>query len=415
MELAVGVAVSLAVIILAWTVSVRSGMLTVSRFVAPRPVPAASLGIALTPAATGLHQQLRIADLHCDAVAWTRNLTRRSNWGHLDFPRMLEGNCAVQLFLTVTEFPRQIVGDNLTDTSDRLTLLGILEQWPLAAIRDQTERALYLGGKLKRYCARTAGSVRFVTTAGELARALDDRIADPKVRATVLGLESSDGSKYSLENIKRLFAAGYRSSQLCHFTDSPFAASATGVSKGGLTPLGRDAIALMNELGMIVDLAHAAPRVIEDVLAWSKRAPFFSHTGARAMENDPKCQRDELLRAVVDKGGVVGLCFVEDYIGGARIDDIVRSLEHLFRVLGPKGIALGSGFDSFTIPISVDQLSYLTQALLSAGLDATAIKAIMGENAIRFLLQELPQGSREDAGAEASFLSPLKPTCIEAG
>ena len=392
MELTVSVAAALAVIILAWTVSVRSGLLTVSRFMSPRPMPAASLGIALTPAAVQLHQELRVADLHCDAVLWTRNLTRRSNWGHLDFPRMLEGNCAVQHFLSVTEFPRQINGDNLTDVSDRLTMLGIIEQWPLAAIADQAERALYLGGKLKRYCARTGGSVRFVETAGELARAIEDRRTDPNVRAAVLGLESSLGTKYSLENIQRLFAAGYRSSQLCHFTDTPFAAAATGVSKGGLTALGRDAVALMNEFGMIVDLAHAAPRVVEDVLACCKRAPFFSHTGARAISNDPKCQPDELLRAVVDRGGVVGLCFVADYVGGTRIDDIARSLEHLFRVLGPKGIALGSGFDSFTIPIAVDQLPYLTQALLSAGLDTTAIKAVMGENAIRFLLRELPSG-----------------------
>lgn len=144
MELAVGVAVSLAVIIiLAWTVSVRFGLLTVSRFLAPRPLPTASLGIALTPAAAALHRELRVADLHCDAVLWTRNLTRRANWGHLDFPRMLDGNCAVQHFLTVTEFPRRINGDNLTDVSDRLTMLGIIEQWPLAAVADQTARALY--------------------------------------------------------------------------------------------------------------------------------------------------------------------------------------------------------------------------------------------------------------------------------
>ena len=390
MQLAVSVAVLLVIIIFTWTVAVRTGLLTISRFMAPRPMPAASLGVAPTPAATALHRELRVADLHCDAVLWTRDLTRRSNWGHLDFPRMLEGNCAVQLFLTVSEFPRQIVGDNLTDVSDRLTMLGLLEQWPLSAVRDQTERALYLGGRLKRYCAGTAGSVRFVKSAPELKRALDDRVKDPKLRAAVLGLESSLGTQYSLENIERLFAAGYRSSQLCHFTDTPFAAAATGVSKTGLTPLGRDAVALMNELGMIVDLAHAAPRVIEDVLACSKRAPFISHTGSRTISSDPKCQPDDLLRAVVAKGGIVGLCFVEDYIRGAGVTDIGRSLEQLIQAVGPAGVALGSGFDSFTIPIAVDQLPYLTQALMSAGLDATAIAAIMGENLIRFFLQELP-------------------------
>jgi membrane dipeptidase len=301
---------------------------------------------------------------------------------------------AVELFLAVTELPRRTVGDNLNDKSDRLTLLGVLEQWPLTAILDQTERALYLARKLKRYCARTGGNVRFVETASQLNRALGDRTVDRRIRAVLLGLESSDGTKYSLKNVERLFAAGFRTSELCHFTDTPFAAAASGVSKGGLTSLGREAVALMNELGMIVDLAHAAPRVIEEVLVCSKRPPFISHTGARSMHDDPKCQSDELLRAIVDKGGVVGLCFVEDYIGGTHLDDIRRCLEHLLSTVGQDGIVLGSGFDSLPVPIAVDQLPYLTQALLSAGLDAAAIKAVMGENAIRFLLRELPVASR---------------------
>jgi membrane dipeptidase len=393
-QLALVIAAVACVTTLAWTVSVRTGLLTVSQFFAARPKPSSSLGVTLTPRGNALHQQLRVADLHCDALVWNRDLTRRSRWGDLDFQRMIEGNCAVELFLAVTELPRQTVGDNLNDKSDRLTLLGVLEQWPLTAILDQTERALYLARKLKRYCARTGGDVRFVETASQLNRALGDRTVDRKIRAVVLGLESSDGTKYSLKNVERLFAAGFRTSELCHFTDTPFAAAASGVSKGGLTSLGREAVALMNELGMIVDLAHAAPRVIEEVLVCSKRPPFISHTGARSMHDDPKCQSDELLRAIVDKGGVVGLCFVEDYIGGTRLDDIRRCLEHLLSTVGQDGIVLGSGFDSLPVPIAVDQLPYLTQALLSAGLDAAGIKAVMGENAIRFLLRELPVASR---------------------
>jgi membrane dipeptidase len=393
-QLALVIAAVACVTTLAWTVSVRTGLLTVSQFFAARPKPSSSLGVTLTPRGNALHQQLRVADLHCDALVWNRDLTRRSRWGDLDFQRMIEGNCAVELFLAVTELPRQTVGDNLNDKSDRLTLLGVLEQWPLTAILDQTERALYLARKLKRYCARTGGDVRFVETASQLNRALGDRTVDRKTRAVVLGLESSDGTKYSLKNVERLFAAGFRTSELCHFTDTPFAAAASGVSKGGLTSLGREAVALMNELGMIVDLAHAAPRVIEEVLVCSKRPPFISHTGARSMHDDPKCQSDELLRAIVDKGGVVGLCFVEDYIGGTHLDDIRRCLEHLLSTVGQDGIVLGSGFDSLPVPIAVDQLPYLTQALLSAGLDAAGIKAVMGENAIRFLLRELPVASR---------------------
>jgi microsomal dipeptidase-like Zn-dependent dipeptidase len=380
----------LAGLLIAWTILVQSGLFTVSRIVSPRP--GAPPSFVVTPEATDLHQRLRVTDLHCDALMWRKDLTRRSNTGHLDFARMRDGNCAVQMFLTVTEIPRQISGDMIADKSDRLTLLGVLDQWPLAAVRDQTERALYMGNKLRNSCERTGGEVRFIQTARELRCTLDDRSSDPGIGAVVLGLESSDATKYSIANIERLFAAGYRTSSLCHFTDTAFAASATGISKGGLKPLGRQAVSAMNALGMIVDLAHASQRVIEDVLTHSIRCPIITHTGARAMSNDPKCQPDEILCAVVAKGGVIGLCFVEDYVNGTKVDDILRSLEHLLGVVGPKGVALGSGFDSFPVPIAADQLPYLTQALLSAGHDEATIGAIMGENALQFLLRELPQG-----------------------
>jgi membrane dipeptidase len=304
----------LAAILIAWTILVQSGLFSVSRIVAPRPGAPPSL--VLTPQATDLHRRLRVADLHCDALMWQKDLTRRSNVGHLDFARMRDGNCAVQIFLAVTEIPRQVSGDMIADKSDRLTLLGVLDQWPLAAIRDQTQRALYMGNKLRNSCERTGGEVRFIQTARELRCTLDDRISNPGICAAVLGLESSDATKYSIVNIERLFAAGYRTSSLCHLTDTAFAASASGTSKTGLTPLGREAVSAMNALGMIIDLAHASRRVIEDVLTHSTRCPIITHTGAHAVSNDAKCQPDEILRAIADKGGVIGLCFVEDYVNG---------------------------------------------------------------------------------------------------
>jgi microsomal dipeptidase-like Zn-dependent dipeptidase len=121
------------------------------------------------------------------------------------------------------------------------------------------------------------------------------------------------------------------------------------------------------------------------------RAPFISHTGARGFINDPKNMSDELLRAIAGRGGVIGLCFVRDYIGGAGLNDILCSLEYMIKTVGPKGVALGSGFDSFPVPIAADQLPYLTQALLSAGYGSETIGPVMGENAIEFFLRELPQ------------------------
>lgn len=376
-------------LLIVWTLLVQFDLLTATRFACP--APAEPPQIALTADAANLHRKLRVADLHTDVMIWRKDLNRRSRLGHFDFPRMRDGNVAIQHFLSVTEIPRRTEGDNIDDYSDRITLLGIVDQWPVAAVIDQTERALYYGRRLRNFCAKSKGEVRFIETASQLRRLLDDRTINPGLRGALLGLESSDGTKYQPDNIKRLFSAGYRTCALVHLNDSRFAASASGVAKSGLTPLGRDAVRVMHETDMIIDLAHAAPRVIEDVLGLSKRVPFISHTGAKGVINDPKNMPDELLRAVVDRGGVIGLCFVRDYVGGDGLEDVLRSLEYMIKIVGPKGVALGSGFDSFPTPISVDQLQYLTQVLLSAGHDYSTIGAVMGENVIQFLLRELPQ------------------------
>lgn len=299
MDVALYTLLALVGLLIAWTLLVRLNLLTATQFFCP--APAASLTTALAAEAANLHSKLRVADLHTDVMIWRKDLNRPSRLGHFDFPRMREGNEALQLFLSVTEIPRRTEGDNIDDYSDRLTLLGIVDQWPIGAVLDQTKRALYYGQKLRDFCAKSKGQVRFIETASQLRRLLDDRTTNPDLRGALLGLESSDGTKYALDNIKKLFAAGYRTCSLVHLNDSAFAASASGVSKGGLTPLGRDAVRAMNEAGMIIDLAHAAPRVIEDALGLTKRVPFISHTGAKGVVNDPKNMPDELLRAVVDR------------------------------------------------------------------------------------------------------------------
>jgi microsomal dipeptidase-like Zn-dependent dipeptidase len=80
------------------------------------------------------------------------------------------------------------------------------------------------------------------------------RFALASVLLISVALRLDDGTKYVPGNIRRLFDAGYRTCSLVHLNDSPFAASASGVSKGPLTPLGREAVNIMNEIGMIIDL-----------------------------------------------------------------------------------------------------------------------------------------------------------------
>src|SRR5258706_5779474 len=84
-------------------------------------------------AAKELHQRLLVADLHADTLLWNRDLLVRGSWGHVDLPRLQEGNVALQAFTVVTKTPRDMNIENNTGGTDNITLLAFAERWPLAA------------------------------------------------------------------------------------------------------------------------------------------------------------------------------------------------------------------------------------------------------------------------------------------
>ena len=117
-------------------------------------------------AARTLHARLRIADLHADTLLWTRDLLQKSTYGHVDVPRLLEGNVAIQLFTAVTKTPRGMNIDRNTDETDNITLLAVAERWPVVSWTDLTERALYQAPRLHAAGRRSNGTIGSSPRAG---------------------------------------------------------------------------------------------------------------------------------------------------------------------------------------------------------------------------------------------------------
>jgi hypothetical protein len=110
------------------------------------------------------------------------------------------------------------------------------------------------------------------------------RAAAPAERrvAALLATEGLHAIEGDLRNVDTLHAAGFRMLGLTHFFDNEVAGSAHGVAKGGLTPLGRAVVRRMEALGILVDVAHASPRAVDDVLAMATRPVLVSHGGVQA-------------------------------------------------------------------------------------------------------------------------------------
>ncbi len=344
--------------------------------------------------ARGLHASLRVADLHDDLLLWDRDPLRRSAHGHSDVPRLADGNVAVQLFSTVTQVPRGFNYRANRPAADLITLLAWASRWPPRTFGSRLERALHEGEKLRRAAAASAGRLVVATSRAELAAALAARTRQAAGARAVIavlateGLQALDGR---LESVDVLFAHGFRSAGLAHFADNAAAGSAHGAANGGLTPLGRAAIRRMEELGMVVDLAHASPRAFDEALAVARRPVLVSHIGVSALCPGPRNLTDGQLRRLAGNGALVGIGYWDGAVCEPSPRGIARSIRHAVAVAGVEHVALGSDFDgATTVPFDAAHLDVLTQALLDEGLSEEGIRAVMGENAIRFLLENLP-------------------------
>ncbi|HEY7970937.1 MAG TPA: membrane dipeptidase [Candidatus Limnocylindrales bacterium] len=346
----------------------------------------------LPAAVADLHERLTVVDLHADSLLWGRNLLRRSDRGSVDFPRMVEGNVALQVFAVATKVPRHLNYERNDDRTDDVTLVALVQGWPAASWRSLLARAEHQAGRLRRMAADSGGQLTLIRTAGDLDRHLERRAGDPTLAAGLLAIEGAHALDDEVLNLDRLDSADYRMVGLAHFFDNAFAGSAHGVDGGGLTPAGRDLIAALERRQILVDVAHASEATIDDVLRVATRPVVASHTGVRGVADHGRNLGDDQLRRIAATGGIVGIGFWPAACGGETVDWIARSIAHAVAVVGADHVALGSDWDgAVTVPFTAAGMGLLTGALVGHGLDETQIGAVMGGSAIRLLRETLPR------------------------
>jgi microsomal dipeptidase-like Zn-dependent dipeptidase len=194
----------------------------------------------------------------------------------------------------------------------------------------------------------------------------------------------------NLANIDRLYDAGVRMMAPTHFFDNDIGGSSAGVEKTGLTDKGREMVRRMEARHMLVDVAHAAPRTIDDVLAIATRPVIVSHTGVKATCDNSRNLSDAQLRGIAHTGGVIGIAFFEVAVCGTDAAAIARAIRHAADTVGVDAVALGSDFDGAVVaPFDTTGLGLLIDALYQAGFTDGDIGKIMGGNALRVLLSSL--------------------------
>ncbi|NLE77110.1 MAG: membrane dipeptidase [Chloroflexi bacterium] len=321
--------------------------------------------------ANTLPSQGPVFDGHCDTLLAVlgrpeqprRRLGERASTGHLDLPRMREGGVHAQVFACYVrpEWRQyQAAGE----------ALRILDAFYGELEANAAEMAL----------AATADEVEAAYRRGQTA--------------ALLAIEGGEALEESLGNLRMFHRLGVR---LLTLTWNFRNALADGVGSlradSGLTEFGVQVVREMNRLGMLVDIAHLAPRGVADVFALSEQPVVDSHANARALADHPRNLTDAQLEALARSGGVIGVSYVPRFIADnpaeASVARLVDHIDHIVQVAGVDHVGLGSDWDGISGEFVVQGLPdvsatpAIVRELHGRGYSAEAMGKIMGGNWLR--------------------------------
>lgn len=338
-----------------------------------------------------LHETLFVADLHADTLLWDRDLLARSEQGHLDLPRLVEGGGTLQAFTVVTYVPRS---RRLGRPIDLTGQLARAQGWPARTWNSPFERALFQAEKLHDAAARSEGRLTVLKTRDDFEGFLERRRTDPRIVAGFLGLEGVYPLAGDLARVDALYDAGYRMVGLVHLTGTEAAGASSETPGRGLTDFGRALVRRLEERSVLIDLAHASPQAIRDVCAMATRPVVSSHGGVQGTCDNPRNLDDEAIKAIADTGGLIGIGYWPIAVCGTDPRAVARAIRYAARVAGADRVALGSDFDgTVTTPFDASGLVQVTEALQTEGFPEEDIRAVMGENVKRLLRETLPPAS----------------------
>ena len=205
-------------------------------------------------------------------------------------------------------------------------------------------------------------------------------------------IEGAHPLEGDIDKLDRLRDKGLHFVGLTHFFDNRLGGSLHGISGEGLTEFGSEVVRRAHELGMTIDVAHASPQMVRDVLDIGDSPVVLSHGGFAGACDTPRNLPDELMIRIAQGGGIIGVGFWDAAVCDPSPAGIARSIRYGIELLGVEHIALGSDYDgAVATPFDTAGLAALTQALLDEGLAEDDIRAVMGGNMLRFLQQQLPR------------------------
>ena len=371
-----------------------------------------------------VHKSAIIIDTHNDVTSATvdgLDIGVRRSDGHTDLPRLKEGGVGATFFAVF------VAGSYVEGNHSANRTLQMID----TVRHDIIERH--------------PKDFEFVTTAEGIVS------AHKKGKfAALLGIEGGHAIEDSLRLLRDFHALGVRYMTLTHSNSNNWAGSSGQEGAGGLTDFGKQVVAEMNRLGMMVDISHVSDKTFWDALAVSKAPVFASHSSCRGISPIARNMTDEMISAMAKQGGLIQINFGCEFLNPesaktsamgnpalrakfaeamaalkdkpaaerraamrqmmagagprvrATLADVVAHINHVVKLAGVDAVGIGSDYDGVgCVPDGLDDVSKypnLTRALLEAGYTGEEIRKIYGGNLLRVM-----RAVEKTAAAGATF------------
>jgi len=313
-----------------------------------------------------LHKEAIVIDTHCDTLMSylpqrgrpTRKLSERSDQGHIDLPRMIEGGLTCQTFACYT-------GNK-------------------AIVPDATLRAIQMIDVFYESIEADDGIV--------VVKSPEEIVAAKKAgkSAGLLSIEGAEPLMGDIGLLRVFYRLGVRMLSFAWNYRTPFADGLNAKRADGKLPeLGVKALEEMERLGMLFDVSHLCDSNFWDVCDVKKGAFIASHSNCRALADISRNLTDDMIKALADHGGVMGLNFGASFVHteNATVETLVDHVDRVVKLVGPDHVGLGTDFDGIgATPVGLEDVSKIpnfTRELVKRGYSDEDTLKFLGGNHLR--------------------------------
>lgn len=314
---------------------------------------------------------VRIFDTHCDTIYRIEKSGEGllKNRGHTDVERMKEVGTYIQVFAAFVDKK----GISVSPMNHCLKLID----------------------KYETEINKSGGMIKSVETADELIRAKDNDGV-----YSILSIEGGEALEGNLSALKMYYKLGVRLITLTWNYANELADGICESRGGGLTDFGREAVALMESLGILVDVSHLSEKGFWDVVECTKYPFLASHSCAKALCEHPRNLTDAQIKTLIERKGCIGVNFYPPFLsdsGSCSEEDIVRHILYILELGGKNAVGLGSDFDGVDyLPQNikgVESMKLISDRLKDFGLNDEVIDKILFGNFFELFKDTLIRGT----------------------